>query len=171
MSPYAPTPDDQATTDAPLLDGRYQLLGRLGQGGMGTVFRARDAKLERLVALKMLPEGEGSAPHADAVRRFRREAKALAKLVHPGIIQAYDSGEDGGKPFLVMELVEDGVNRDPKSPDFLRPAKDSPLATAGAGSDDLSLPRYVGALPPEGVPPWDWDRAWRSATKTTEDGK
>jgi nitrous oxidase accessory protein NosD len=99
-----PTPDDQATTDAPLLAGRYQVLEQLGQGGMGTVFRARDAKLDRPVGLKMLPEG--TAPDADAVRRFRREAKALARLSHPGIIQAYDSGEDGGKPFLVMELVE-----------------------------------------------------------------
>jgi nitrous oxidase accessory protein NosD len=104
MSADAPTPDDQATTDVPLLAGRYQLLEQLGQGGMGAVFRARDAKLDRAVALKMLPEG--SAPDADAVRRFRREAKALAKLSHPGIIQAYDSGEDGGKHFLVMELVE-----------------------------------------------------------------
>jgi serine/threonine protein kinase len=104
MSPDAPPPDDQATTDVPLLAGRYHVLEQLGQGGMGAVFRARDAKLDRAVALKMLPEG--SAPDADAVARFRREARALARLSHPGIIQAYDSGQDGGRLFLVMELVE-----------------------------------------------------------------
>jgi nitrous oxidase accessory protein NosD len=104
MSPDTPTPDNPATTAVPLLAGRYQVLEQLGQGGMGTVFRARDAKLDRPVALKMLPQG--SAPDADAVARFKREAKALARLSHAGIIQAYDSGEEGGRPFLVMELVE-----------------------------------------------------------------
>jgi hypothetical protein len=104
MNPDAPTPEVPATTDAKLLAGRYQILEQLGRGGMGAVFRARDTKLDRPVALKMLPEG--SATDADAVARFRREARALARLSHPGIIQAYDSGEDGGKHFLVMELVE-----------------------------------------------------------------
>jgi serine/threonine protein kinase len=104
MSADAPTPDFQATTDVALLAGRYQLLEKLGAGGMGAVFRARDAKLERAVAIKMLPEG--SAPDEGAVARFRREARALARLSHPGIIQAHDSGEEGGRPFLVMELVQ-----------------------------------------------------------------
>jgi hypothetical protein len=104
MNPNPLPPDDQATTEARLFAGRYQVLDKLGEGGMGTVFRARDAKLDRFVALKMLPEG--SAPDSDAVARFRREAKALARLTHPGIIQAYDSGEEGGRPFLVMELVD-----------------------------------------------------------------
>ena len=75
----------------------------------------------------------------------------------------------GPKDVLTDKI--DGVNRDPKSPDFLRPAKDSPLATAGAGNEDPSLPRYVGALPPEGAEPWDWDRAWRMRTKSAEDTK
>jgi hypothetical protein len=61
----------------------------------------------------------------------------------------------------VRQAKIDGINRDTKSPDFLRPAKDSPLATEGASNEDPSLPRYVGALPPEGVDPWDWDRTWR----------
>jgi hypothetical protein len=104
MSPDAPTPHVPATTDVPLLAGRYQVFDKLGEGGMGAVFRARDVKLDRHVALKMLPSG--SAPDPDAVARFRREAKALARLTHPGIIQAYDSGDEGGRPFLVMELVE-----------------------------------------------------------------
>src|SRR5262245_27541094 len=104
MSSDAPPPDDQPTTDVPLFAGRYQLVGKLGQGGMGAVFRARDAQLDRAVALKVLPEG--STPDADALARFRREAKALARLSHPGIIHAYDSGEEAGRPFLVMELVD-----------------------------------------------------------------
>jgi serine/threonine protein kinase len=104
MRPDARTPDVQATTDVPLLASRYRLLDKLGQGGMGAVFRARDTNLDRDVAVKMLPEG--SAPDADAVARFRREARALARLTHPGIIPAYDSGEENGRPFLVMELVD-----------------------------------------------------------------
>ncbi len=61
----------------------------------------------------------------------------------------------------VRESKIDGINRDPKSPDFLRPQPNSKLATAGAGNEDPSLPRYIGALPPEGTDPWDWDRTWR----------
>jgi serine/threonine protein kinase len=84
--------------------GRYQLLGKLGQGGMGTVFLASDTRLDRRVAIKVLPPE--SVHNPDAVARFQREAKALAKLSHPGIVQAYDSEEDNGRHFLVMEYVE-----------------------------------------------------------------
>ncbi|HVS35802.1 MAG TPA: serine/threonine-protein kinase, partial [Gemmataceae bacterium] len=104
MTPDAPPPNLPGTTDVPLLAGRYQLLEMLGEGGVGAVFRARDAKLDRHVAVKILAAGK--LTDADAVARFQREARALAKLSHPGIIQAYDSGEDGGKHFLLMELVE-----------------------------------------------------------------
>jgi hypothetical protein len=68
---------------------------------------------------------------------------------------------DPGKGDVFKENLGGVVNRDPKSPNFLRPDKDSPLATAGAGIIDPSLPRYVGAFPPEGTERWDWDRAWR----------
>jgi hypothetical protein len=64
----------------------------------------------------------------------------------------------------VMKDQLDVLSRDPKSPDFLRPDKDSRLATEGAGKEDPSLPSYVGAVPPEGVPPWDWVRTWRMPT-------
>jgi serine/threonine-protein kinase len=84
--------------------GRYQVLDVLGSGGMGTVYKAWDTKLERAVAIKVM------APHyvsnADAVARFHREAKALAKVSHSAIVQAYDAGEDRGRHFLVMEYVE-----------------------------------------------------------------
>jgi hypothetical protein len=62
----------------------------------------------------------------------------------------------------------DGLNRDPKSHAFLRPAKDSPLAEEGAGKEDPLLPHYIGALPPEGVQPWDWERTWRMGAKLDE---
>jgi hypothetical protein len=94
----------ESTTAAPLLAGRYQLLDHLGQGGMGAVFRARDRNLGRDVAVKILPAGK--LTDSEAVARFRREALALARLSHPGIVQAHDSGQDGDQHFLVMELVE-----------------------------------------------------------------
>jgi hypothetical protein len=104
MSPDAPTPDAQVTAPVLLLAGRYQLLDKLGQGGMGAVFHARDTQLDRHVAVKLLPAD--SIHDADAVARFHREARALARLSHPGIIQAFDHGADGDRHFLVMEFVE-----------------------------------------------------------------
>ncbi len=84
--------------------GRYELLEKLGQGGMGTVYLAHDRKLDRRVAIKVLPSESIHDP--DAVARFQREAKALAKLAHPGIVQAYDADAEGDRHFLVMEYVE-----------------------------------------------------------------
>src|SRR5262249_11096802 len=84
--------------------GRYRVLEKLGEGGMGAVYRARDANLDREVALKVLPPRAGADP--DAVARFQREAKALAKVSHPNVIQAHDAGEDRGRHFLVMEYAE-----------------------------------------------------------------
>jgi serine/threonine protein kinase len=104
MNPDASSPKVQATTDVPLLAGRYQVLDKLGEGGMGAVFLARDTKLDRAVAVKILPSG--SVHDAEAVARFQREARALARLSHPGIIQAYDNGADGNQHFLVMEFVQ-----------------------------------------------------------------
>ena len=104
MSASVPPLDSAPTTAAPLLAGRCRLLDPLGQGGMAAVFRAHDVTLSRQVAVKLLPADKLS--DADAVARFRREALALARLTHPNIVQAYDSGQDGGQHFLVMELVE-----------------------------------------------------------------
>src|SRR5262245_48962947 len=72
--------------------GRYRILEKLGAGGMGTVYKAQDTKLDRLVAIKVLPAHMVNDP--GAVARFQREAKALAKVSHPGIVQAHDAGED-----------------------------------------------------------------------------
>jgi serine/threonine-protein kinase len=89
---------------ASLVMGEYLILDRLGAGGMGQVFKAQHRRMERLVALKLI------APIAlkdqAAVRRFRREVKAAAKLLHPNIVTAFDAGESAGVKFLVMELVD-----------------------------------------------------------------
>lgn len=82
----------------------YQIVERLGAGGMGEVYRARDQRLEREVALKLLPQG--ALGDGDARERFRREALALSRLNHPSIATLYDFDRDGETDFLVMELVQ-----------------------------------------------------------------
>jgi serine/threonine-protein kinase len=92
------------TEQGTLLGGRYELGAPLGQGGMAEVFRGRDTRLGRDVAIKILrPELAGDATF---LARFRREAQAAASLNHPNIVSVYDTGEDGGVPFIVMEYVE-----------------------------------------------------------------
>ena len=83
--------------------GPYEILARLGAGGMGVVYRARDGRLERDVAIKVLPFG--LLADEAARKRFRKEALALAKLNHPNIAAVYDVGEQEGTDFLVMECV------------------------------------------------------------------
>jgi serine/threonine protein kinase len=85
---------------------RYRLEGRLGFGGMSTVHRALDTRLERMVAVKLLAEHLADDP--TFVSRFQREAQAAARLVHPNIVQVFDSGLDGttGQHYIVMEYIE-----------------------------------------------------------------
>lgn len=83
---------------------RYELSDRLGSGGMSTVYRAVDQVLERTVAVKVL--AEHLSDDEKFVARFRREALAVAKLVHPNIVQVYDTGVDAGRHFIVMEYIE-----------------------------------------------------------------
>ena len=87
-----------------LLVGNYLILDRIGAGGMGQVFQDRHRKMDRVVALKVLPKKSVSSP--DAVERFQREVQAAAKLTHPNIVTAYDADEAGNTHFLVMEFVE-----------------------------------------------------------------
>jgi len=96
--------------------GAYEIGALIGAGGMGEVYRAHDTKLERDVAIKVLPEAFARDP--ERVARFKREAKLLASLNHPNIAAIYDLEEDKGRHFLVMELVEgetlaDHVRRGP----------------------------------------------------------
>jgi serine/threonine-protein kinase len=84
--------------------GPYRLLEKIGQGGMGAVYRALHQRLEKVVALKVLPAA--SLHKAPDVARFEREMRAVGKLNHPNIVRATDAGEAAGVPFLVMDFVE-----------------------------------------------------------------
>lgn len=84
--------------------GPYKITGLLGEGGMGIVFRAQDTKLQRDVALKLLPDHFADDP--DRLLRFQREAQVLASLNHPNVAQIYGLEESGNRPCIVMELVE-----------------------------------------------------------------
>ena len=103
-----------------VLGGRYRLIELLGQGGMATIYRARDNQLERDVAVKLLRPEYGRDPDFGA--RFRQEAQSAASLNHPGIVSVFDYGQDEAGPFIVMELVD--------------------------GEDLASVIRRTGALPP-----------------------
>ena len=84
--------------------GPYEIVAPLGAGGMGEVYRAKDTRLGRDVALKILPES--FAREADRLRRFEQEARAVAALNHPNILAVFDIGQHDGSPFLVSELLE-----------------------------------------------------------------
>jgi serine/threonine protein kinase len=86
---------------------RYELKDRLGHGGMATVYGARDLKLDRDVAIKLL--ADNFAGDDEVRRRFSREARLAAKLDHPNIVQVFDVGEEEGRPYIVMEQVEGGT--------------------------------------------------------------
>jgi serine/threonine protein kinase len=90
--------------EAGALSGRYEIGERLGSGGMSNVYQATDRILERTVAVKIL--AEHLSDDERFVERFRREALAVAKLIHPNIVQVYDTGIDEGRHYIVMEFVD-----------------------------------------------------------------
>src|SRR5262245_31524897 len=101
-------PEDLSQTAPQLLPGQqigaYKILALLGRGGMGVVYRARDERLRREVAIKVLPAS--LAQDADRLRRFEQEAHATSALNHPNILTIYDIGTQDGAPFIVAELLE-----------------------------------------------------------------
>src|SRR6476659_5197951 len=84
--------------------GPYEILGQIGSGGMGEVYRAKDSRLGREVAIKVLPAS--FSQDADRLRRFEQEAKAAGLLNHPNITIVYDIGSHEGAPYVVQELLE-----------------------------------------------------------------
>src|SRR5262245_35266001 len=98
------TPGRARTASPRALAGRYQLDAQIASGGMGRVYRGHDLTLGRTVAVKVLPSD--LAKDAGAVRRFGREARAVAGLSHPGIVTVFDAGVADDVPFIVMECVE-----------------------------------------------------------------
>ncbi|WP_432547799.1 Stk1 family PASTA domain-containing Ser/Thr kinase [Kineococcus sp. SYSU DK004] len=136
-----------ATLSDPLvgrvLDGRYRVLGRIGRGGMGVVYRALDTRLDREVALKVLRAD--LAHDLDARQRFVREAKSAARLAHPGIVSVLDQGSDEETAYLVMELVPGRTLRDVvREHGLLTPGE--ALAVASDVLDALSEAHRKGVL-------------------------
>ena len=90
--------------------GPYEIQSPLGAGGMGEVYRARDPRLNREVAIKILPASFSADP--ERLQRFAQECRAAAALNHPNILAIYDIGEDRGAPYIVSELLEGQTLRD-----------------------------------------------------------
>ncbi|MER6451822.1 serine/threonine-protein kinase [Streptomyces sp900105245] len=105
--PAAPSVPAQVPGGGRLIAGRYRLLGKLGHGGMGTVWRAKDEMVDREVAVKepRVPDHLPERERANAYERMRREARAAARLDHPAVVNVYDVAVVDDRPWIVMELV------------------------------------------------------------------
>jgi serine/threonine-protein kinase len=125
-----------------VLVGRYEIVGVLGRGGMGTVYRGLDLELGRPVAIKLL--AAQLSTEAAALARFRREARSAARLNHPNVVTVYDSGVDHGEHYIVMELVAGGSLKE-----LLRQRGPLPLHLALALEDDIL--RALGAAHEAGL--------------------
>src|SRR5687768_10480039 len=86
--------------------GAFEILALVGTGGMGEVYRARDTRLDRTVALKILTDAGPDPIAPKRIERFRLEARAIARITHPNICTLYDVAQEGSTTFLVMEFVE-----------------------------------------------------------------
>src|SRR3981081_81640 len=92
--------------------GPYEILAPLGAGGMGEVYRARDARLGREGAIKLLPEAVAAGPERACLFRFEQEARSASALNHPNIVTIYDVGQVDSVSYIAMELVQGKTLRD-----------------------------------------------------------
>ena len=116
--------------------GPYEILAPLGAGGMGEVYRARDPRLGRDVAIKVLPAT--FSQDADRLKRFEQEAQAAGGLNHPNITAVYDFGEHDGAPYIVTELLEGETLRSRLGP---APSRRARRSTTPSRSQRVSRPR------------------------------
>jgi serine/threonine protein kinase/tetratricopeptide (TPR) repeat protein len=135
-----PTIDRSLNGEMPVVPG-YQLLGELGRGGMGVVYKARQVAADRVVALKMTRTDGTAEPDLHA--RFRTEAEAAARLQHPNIVQIFEVGVAGGRPFFAMEYVDGGSLADRLT--------SGPVPPADAVDLLLSLARAIEAAHARGI--------------------
>jgi WD40 repeat protein len=122
--------------------GPYEIRGVLGAGGMGVVYRARDTRLERDVAVKVLPEAFADDP--DRLRRFEQEARAVAALNHPHIVTIHDVGTHQGAPFVVTELLEGETLREVLT--HRAPSQRQLLEVAAQAADGLAAAHRKGLV-------------------------
>src|ERR1700732_3807411 len=121
--------------------GPYEIIAAIGAGGMGEVYRAKDTRLERDVAIKVLPEA--LVKDADRLRRFEQEARTIAALNHPNILGILDIGAHDGAPFLVSECLEGQTLREK--------LKSGPLPGRLAVEYALGIARGLAAAHEKGI--------------------
>ena len=115
--------------------GPYEILAPLGAGGMGEIYRARDSRLGRDVAIKVLPADSSTDP--DRLKRFEQESKAAGALNHPNLLAVFDTGVHEGGPYIVFELLEGETLRERLAPGPLPTRK----AVECASRSRTALPR------------------------------
>jgi serine/threonine protein kinase/WD40 repeat protein len=116
----APSESPPTSAEPVVVVPGYEILGRLGRGGMGVVYKARHKSLNRVIALKMILHAEHAGP--EERERFRTEAQAVARLQHPHVVQIHDVGEHGGLPYLSLEFCGGGTLADRLRGGMLPPA-------------------------------------------------
>ena len=121
--------------------GPYEIARALGAGGMGEVYRARDMRLQRDVAIKVLPASYSADP--DRLRRFEQEARAASQLNHPNIVTVHDFGTYEGSPYVIQELLEGETLRER--------LESGPLGTRKATDYGLAIARGLGAAHDKGI--------------------
>ena len=141
LASAAPSGANVAPSLDPIRIPGYEILGDLGRGGMGVVYKARHLDLKRLVALKMIVAADYATP--DQLERFRHEAEAVARLQHPNIVQIYEVGQRDGRPYFSLEFVDGGSLADK--------LRGTPLPPAEAAHVLETLARAVHAAHQRGI--------------------